>query len=457
MKALKILAVLALSGLSLALLAYVALLGYFYFAAPRAPVVDDSDLRLVEQDIPDSENAAVAFLAATNLFAISEEEEQAFNAYKAFYEQDDDQFRSRWKDGDVASCRAEVDRILAEHEAAFPELHRIAALPGYRMVPLSDEMSFQPMMDMRRADLLWQLKSIRACEQGDFVTGFSIDRDRLALWRLFFDNPSSIIEIMCGYPRCKMAHLRMVALANIEDIPGEMLVSIVAMLQDKPEEATLFELALKRELADKGVINRMLDETDRIAGTPEFWRWIFFLSEWENPPRLFRIVPDSLFWRFAYNRAATRQLLVDGYRAALAGRDPEPDLLRHHPSLFQPNWAGRLLANSYMSALKPTRELPQLALFSTRAARIAVAAQHYRRAHDGAYPPALDDLVPDYLDEVPGDPFVPGEAIHYDAESCLVWTSGPEGDFDPFADLPPKKLRRMRSSYALRLDGKRVE
>jgi hypothetical protein len=47
-----------------------------------------------------------------------------------------------------------------------------------------------------------------------------------------------------------------------------------------------------------------------------------------------------------------------------------------------------------------------------RCARVAVAAERYRRAK-GRWPERMDDLVPEYLDAVPLDPYGSGEALRY--------------------------------------------
>ncbi len=61
------------------------------------------------------------------------------------------------------------------------------------------------------------------------------------------------------------------------------------------------------------------------------------------------------------------------------------------------------------------------------AAKIAVALTRFRRAHGGAWPGTLDDLVPAYINAVPPDPWT-GNPIHYEVQDgrANVWSEVPE-------------------------------
>ena len=73
--------------------------------------------------------------------------------------------------------------------------------------------------------------------------------------------------------------------------------------------------------------------------------------------------------------------------------------------------------------------------FSCAALAVQLAAEEFRR-DKGKYPAALEELVPDYLPEVPKDPFDDGRPIKYNPETRVLYTVGPDRAFT--GNLPDK-------------------
>ena len=71
-----------------------------------------------------------------------------------------------------------------------------------------------------------------------------------------------------------------------------------------------------------------------------------------------------------------------------------------------------------------------LAVANHAEAQTAIALTHYRLAH-GAYPAKLEALVPEYLDDVPVDPFY-GKPLRFvvKPDKCLIYSIGPDGKDD---------------------------
>ncbi len=93
----------------------------------------------------------------------------------------------------------------------------------------------------------------------------------------------------------------------------------------------------------------------------------------------------------------------------------------------------RLLLHGYSKAVM-TRTMGRGQL---DAARVAVALVRYRRAHMGVWPARLEELVPQYLDAVPPDPWT-GAPIHYAVKDgrAEVWSEGSRGKFSKAGDAP---------------------
>jgi predicted nucleic acid-binding protein len=93
--------------------------------------------------------------------------------------------------------------------------------------------------------------------------------------------------------------------------------------------------------------------------------------------------------------------------------------------------------------------------FVLSAVKVVVAAELYRRK-TGRRPESLDALVPEFLPSVPVDPFDHGAALKYDAERGILWTVGPNRDFNGEMQ-PGKKSYGRNRIYVVNLDGSKVK
>jgi hypothetical protein len=121
-------------------------------------------------------------------------------------------------------------------------------------------------------------------------------------------------------------------------------------------------------------------------------------------------------------------------------RKPWPDRVRLAPEQvarytnerFRPGGMNGVLAA--VSLFRQTLR-PDLLVYD-RTSRIAVAVERYRRAHAEVLPPALNDLIPNYLDSIPEDPLT-GKPLRYrvTADAYTVYSVGPDGKDDGGAQL----------------------
>ena len=105
------------------------------------------------------------------------------------------------------------------------------------------------------------------------------------------------------------------------------------------------------------------------------------------------------------------------------------EAVRSHMLPFCENWlAGRLtwdVRSLYKSHYR--------GLFGCRTSQLRLACEDYRSVK-GRYPSELVELVPDFIETVPLDPY-DGEPIRYNAERGYFWTPGPGGAFDGKVDF----------------------
>ena len=80
---------------------------------------------------------------------------------------------------------------------------------------------------------------------------------------------------------------------------------------------------------------------------------------------------------------------------------------------------------------------------------LRLALHAYQLENDG-FPPALNALVPRYIEAVPADPFGGGEAMRYRRSGAKyqLWSIGPDGADDGGAPIPPHKPRVPRPVLA---------
>lgn len=93
--------------------------------------------------------------------------------------------------------------------------------------------------------------------------------------------------------------------------------------------------------------------------------------------------------------------------------------------------------------------------FADEARRLTVAIARYRRKHGDA-PTRLEDLVPEFLDEVPRDPFDSTRPIGYNAGQGTIHTVGAKGDFSGTIPKPNARYGGLKGDYyryIYRIDG----
>ena len=119
-----------------------------------------------------------------------------------------------------------------------------------------------------------------------------------------------------------------------------------------------------------------------------------------------------------------------------------------HARLWASDVGTSPLARNFLGQKKmPSRNDSYATLFERRfksRSFIAVLACRSYRAKHGTLPASIDELVPEFLDEVPLDPY-DGEKLRWNAEKGYFWTKGRNGDFDGTVEFYPDGKPRWKN------------
>ncbi len=116
-----------------------------------------------------------------------------------------------------------------------------------------------------------------------------------------------------------------------------------------------------------------------------------------------------------------------------------------------PNLAGKEMVALSLGGWDSTALYEAFSEFHAAATEVVVAVERHRR-NTGIRTKNLSALVPEYMPSVPKDPFKTDAPLNYDHARGIVWTVGPDGDFNG-EKLPGKDSYGRNSEYVMNLDG----
>jgi hypothetical protein len=135
-----------------------------------------------------------------------------------------------------------------------------------------------------------------------------------------------------------------------------------------------------------------------------------------QPNRTRRLFADAYREMVRRSRMAWSEMDIEEFREC--GQYRRSDLA----SLFAPNPVGRMLHDFLLASLAGVFERACWTDFSCAADRALLALRAYRQDH-GGLPDSLGELVPDYLTEIPRDPF-DGAPLRYSRNKGILYSVG---------------------------------
>lgn len=440
-------AVLAMSGLS----------AFFFIAGRDIDPPDVSDL--MPSPLPpleQSENMVPVLMDATNLLVMTRSDNRLAVRYL-----DPKWNRELTLDGvscslSEAEATALVDKLLATNAALFAALDVAAArLRARYPKELESTLPIREIFGTYQYNVLWSfsfqvanygslvaLRARRLRERGrspEAVDELLRYGDMLA--RFYYENESGVVELV-WHVGCVINELREAAV--YDDLDDEKCAAIDAALT---RWAKLREEARRRgEMFHVWRLSNLLS-LDRGELYGRYFPSGFLMPKWEyrefgwltdlakGVECFIRNYPGYERYAFQPNRtladvaAATRKSCNQVFdlpyspetRTRLAAEESaHEELSQFHP--FSRNSVGKYC---FFEHGRMWRGVGARA-FDDAASRLAVAIARYRRKH-GAEPAGLEELVPEFLDEVPRDPFDSTRHIGYRADLEILYTVGPEG------------------------------
>jgi hypothetical protein len=377
---------------------------------PEAP-----DLELKQSPVPTAENAFTYFEAAGKL------QVQKFTA--------PDGNQRIWSDllynystGKPSWDPAFADEVILANAAAFTELEKGIACQCYQAPFLSDDKnSLRWLQPQRLSAQLLNLKSKRNHLAGDYVGAVKTGLQGLRLGQMATDNSNSLLGWLIGIACEHIALARLEELAADAKTPESVLREILAVLDQKPSSAFVngFKNAFKGEHQQSS--NSMQRDVQR------------------NLCKDYYPIASRYIWiPYAYKPNMSISLLTDYDRILIANADrPYVKLKLDFPERPQlptdtfgkvvfyakPNGIGRFLFaefrfNLYKKGLEKKCQLQA----SIAALQLKIALRLYEMKL-GQLPDNLNALVPDYLPEIPKDPY-DDQPFRYSKTKKKVWAVG---------------------------------
>lgn len=170
---------------------------------------------------------------------------------------------------------------------------------------------------------------------------------------------------------------------------------------------------------------------------------MFAIEDRQSQSRRSRAITERAFRALRDGPESLGGIFADDAQAELSSGG----ILRSPVDLVMPGY-GKAVEREFLSQMRTD-------------ATLAMFAIEIFRRKNGEYPETLDELVPQYLPEIPADHFNPGHPIQYllDGGRYALFSAGTDGDLDGGRDLKPTKAeqyslkKRFEYQTVIREDG----
>ncbi|MES2708669.1 MAG: hypothetical protein V4726_18890 [Verrucomicrobiota bacterium] len=300
-----------------------------------------------------------------------------------------------------------LSKLRKGHENTVQEWRSALAMPEWRQPSLTGDLSEDSVSWMMSPLRLFIFDAMTSLRSGDAAPAVTL-QEEMALWvHRHLESGGGLASVLVTVSiQSITAELgcEVLASAKPDAVPLE---AISSLWREERDFAAAWQTAMRNE----GVSFRSVVDSTRSGGTLR-QRWLLKKNKTLNAyHEIVRKVMAASFQSFPTLKAA---------QEAGLGDQPQSD----SPLLgrWDPNATGDRLLNGTRLLGKLAPVLPR-ALFVPRAMRVRLAIYRWRQAHPGQWPVSLTELVPDYLPEVPKDPWNDGSLL-WDQATRTVYAVG---------------------------------
>jgi type II secretory pathway pseudopilin PulG len=409
----------------------------------RGEPVTLAELQASYPPIPDEQNAALALLA------LWEKEDPAF--WMAFRkgtrplpehqarEVDPDVPILGGKGGSVArgksldpAALAAAKEYLAREANHFAAAHEALAHPQGRF-PLNFGEGYALLLPhlatIKREAQNFRLAALIAAEKGKVDEAITALRDAARAGQILAEDPlliSQLVRIAC----------LAIAIGGTEDLLSRQKLKAPQLehLRSVLEEIKTSDGIKQSLLGERAFALSVFERGPQAAAA---------LSGSDSPARSQSLAVGAM--KFIGLAAMDKRLMLETFKPAIAAAEQgTPEAMKEIERTFQ---SAGVKARHFPPRIFSAMTLPGLervtAKFSAqearrRAALVAVAIERYRLQHDGRPPERLDALIPQFLAEVPTDPF-DGQPLRYQnrENGYVVYSIGADGADDGGSERKP--------------------
>jgi len=331
--------------------------------------------------------------------------------------------RIPWEDALLAKRRTGREKIDGELKDAL-------ALPAFQ-TPIVLKMNDPDLLRMAwiaKPVSYLGMEVIAIDRAGDHSGAISLLTDLRALSIRHLEGQGSLLAFLVGTSLFNLAievtsellshgELNAAQLAALAEVWGKEIPAYECWKSAMQYEATFAAEAIS------SLKNNPKDVETQGIPKPPFTGWLLKLNKTLNQSRAqFRQI-----LRTSFNVYPS----LDAAKAAGWGR--AEDTRSKLAKIFDPNYAGSRWLRSNDSYGNIIPQVTTSLFLNPRALRVAIAMHRWRLVHPGQWPVKLEELVPEFLSEVPQDPFN-GQALLWDPATQVIFSVG--SDWKAAAPVP---------------------